>query len=131
GIYDCLIGVNLLREGLDLPEVSLMIILDADKAGFLRNESSLIQIIGRAARNIQGKVIMYADNITNAMKIAIAETNRRRIIQQEYNQKYNVNPKIINKKLNLNNLSQNNQKDFMKEINLDPKNVTKKELTKL
>ncbi|MDV3164583.1 MAG: helicase-related protein [Pigeon pea little leaf phytoplasma] len=72
GIYDCVIGVNLLREGLDLPEVSLMIILDADKAGFLRNESSLIQIIGRAARNIRGKVIMYADNITNAMKIAIS-----------------------------------------------------------
>ncbi|EMR14746.1 MULTISPECIES: excinuclease ABC subunit UvrB [Candidatus Phytoplasma] len=131
GIYDCLIGVNLLREGLDLPEVSLMIILDADKAGFLRNESSLIQIIGRVARNIQGQVIMYADNITDAMKIAIAETNRRRIIQQEYNQKYHVNPQIINKKININNFSQNHQKDFMKEINLDPKNVTKKELIKL
>ncbi|MDV3157314.1 MAG: excinuclease ABC subunit UvrB [Candidatus Phytoplasma australasiaticum] len=131
GIYDCLIGVNLLREGLDLPEVSLMIILDADKAGFLRNESSLIQIIGRAARNIQGKVIMYADNITNAMKIAIAETNRRRIIQQEYNQKYHVNPQIINKKININNFNQNHQKDFMNEINIDPKNVTKKELIKL
>ncbi|MDV3192690.1 MAG: UvrB/UvrC motif-containing protein [Sweet potato little leaf phytoplasma] len=124
-------GVNLLREGLDLPEVSLMIILDADKAGFLRNESSLIQIIGRAARNIQGQVIMYADNITDAMKIAIAETNRRRIIQQEYNQKYHVNPQIINKKININNFSQNHQKDFMKEINLNPKNVTKKELIKL
>ncbi|MDV3154327.1 MAG: helicase-related protein, partial [Pigeon pea little leaf phytoplasma] len=131
GIYDCVIGVNLLREGLDLPEVSLMIILDADKAGFLRNESSLIQIIGRAARNIRGKVIMYADNITNAMKIAISETNRRRTIQQEYNKKYNVNPQIINKKINITNFHHNSQKNFMKDIDIDPQNVTKKELIKL
>ncbi|KXT29250.1 excinuclease ABC subunit B [Candidatus Phytoplasma oryzae] len=99
GIYDCLIGVNLLREGLDLPEVSLVVILDADKQGFLRNESSLIQTIGRAARNINGKVIMYADKITYAMNAAIQETNRRRKIQIEYNKKNNVFPTPLKKKI--------------------------------
>lgn len=86
GKFDVLVGINLLREGLDLPEVSLVAILDADKEGFLRSETSLIQTIGRAARNVDGKVIMYADRITKAMQKAIDETNRRRKIQIEYNQ---------------------------------------------
>ncbi len=93
GKYDVLVGVNLLREGLDLPEVSLVAILDADMSGFLRNETSLIQTIGRAARHVEGKVIMYADKITPAMKIAIETTNRRRKIQAEYNKKYKIIPK--------------------------------------
>ena len=97
GGFDCLVGVNLLREGLDLPEVSLVAILDADKEGFLRSETSLIQTIGRAARNVRGKVILYADNITGSMKRAIAETNRRRKRQIEYNKKHHITPKTIEK----------------------------------
>ena len=95
GVFDVLIGINLLREGLDLPEVSLVAILDADKEGFLRSETSLIQTIGRAARNSKGKVIMYADTITGSMKAAIDETNRRRKIQKEYNEKNGITPKTI------------------------------------
>ncbi|ADL42415.1 excinuclease ABC, B subunit [Caldicellulosiruptor obsidiansis OB47] len=97
GKFDVLVGINLLREGLDLPEVSLVAILDADKEGFLRSETSLIQTIGRAARNVDGKVIMYADRITNAMQRAIDETNRRRKIQIEYNQKYGIVPQTVRK----------------------------------
>ncbi|EOD00433.1 excinuclease ABC subunit UvrB [Caldisalinibacter kiritimatiensis] len=97
GKFDVLVGINLLREGLDLPEVSLVAILDADKEGFLRSETSLIQTIGRAARNAEGKVIMYADTITNSMNRAISETNRRRSIQMEYNKKHNIVPKTIKK----------------------------------
>lgn len=97
GKYDVLVGINLLREGLDLPEVSLVAILDADKEGFLRSETSLIQTIGRAARNVNGKVIMYADVITKSMERAIYETNRRRKIQDEYNKKHNIIPKTIKK----------------------------------
>ena len=97
GVFDVLVGINLLREGLDLPEVSLVAILDADKEGFLRSETSLIQTIGRAARNAEGKVIMYADVITNSMKRAIDETNRRRAIQMEYNRKHNITPRTIKK----------------------------------
>ena len=97
GEFDVLVGINLLREGLDLPEVSLVAILDADKAGFLRSEISLIQTIGRAARNVNGKVIMYADDITNAIKNALSETDRRRDLQIEYNKKHNITPKTINK----------------------------------
>ncbi len=97
GKYDVLVGINLLREGLDLPEVSLVAILDADKEGFLRSETSLIQTIGRAARNVNGKVIMYADTITKSMEKAIYETNRRRRIQDEYNKKHNITPKTIKK----------------------------------
>lgn len=99
GKYDVLVGINLLREGLDLPEVSLVAILDADKQGFLRSETSLIQTTGRAARNVDGKVIMYADKITKAMKTTIDETNRRREIQNQYNIDNNITPKSINKEV--------------------------------
>lgn len=95
GKYDILVGINLLREGLDLPEVALIAIMDADKEGFLRSETSLVQTIGRAARNVDGRVIMYADSITNSMKLAIDETNRRRSIQMAYNEKHNIVPKSI------------------------------------
>ena len=97
GEFDVLVGINLLREGLDIPEVSLVAILDADKEGFLRSERSLIQTIGRAARNTDGKVIIYADELTESMEKAITETNRRRKIQSEYNKKHNITPKTINK----------------------------------
>ncbi|MDU5273118.1 MAG: excinuclease ABC subunit UvrB [Finegoldia magna] len=97
GKYDVLVGINLLREGLDLPEVSLIAILDADKEGFLRSETSLIQTIGRAARNSNGLVIMYGDTITRSMDVAITETNRRREIQEEYNKEHNITPTTINK----------------------------------
>jgi len=97
GVFDVLVGINLLREGLDLPEVSLVAILDADKEGFLRSETSLIQTIGRAARHVEGKVIMYADNITDSMRRAIDETNRRRTIQIEYNKKHGITPQTISK----------------------------------
>lgn len=97
GEFDVLIGINLLREGLDLPEVALIAILDADKQGFLRSETSLIQTIGRAARNVEGRVIMYADNMTTAMEKAIGETNRRRKIQEDYNTEHNITPRSIQK----------------------------------
>ena len=97
GRFDCLVGVNLLREGLDLPEVTLVAILDADKEGFLRSETSLIQLSGRAARHINGQVIMYADTITGSLKRAISETNRRRALQLEYNKENNITPKSIQK----------------------------------
>ncbi|HRG47298.1 MAG TPA: excinuclease ABC subunit UvrB [Leptospiraceae bacterium] len=95
GIYDCIVGINLLREGLDIPEVSLVAILDADKEGFLRNYKSLIQTIGRAARNVNGKAILYADKMTDSMKKAIDETNRRRAIQDAHNKKFGIEPKTI------------------------------------
>ena len=99
GVYDVVVGINLLREGLDLPEVSLVVILDADKEGFLRSETSLVQTMGRAARHIEAHVIMYADNITGSMKRAIAETLRRRDIQSAYNRKHKITPKSIEKKI--------------------------------
>ncbi len=99
GEYDCIVGINLLREGLDIPEVSLIAILDADKEGFLRSERSLIQTIGRCARNENGHVIMYADKITDSMKVAIDETKRRRTIQEEYNKKHHITPKTVHKEI--------------------------------
>lgn len=97
GEFDVLVGINLLREGLDIPEVSLVAILDADKEGFLRSETSLIQTIGRTARNAEGKVIMYADSVTRSMENAITETERRRTIQMEYNKQHNIVPQTIKK----------------------------------
>lgn len=105
GVFDVLIGVNLLREGLDLPEVSLVAILDADKEGFLRNDKSLIQTIGRAARNANSKAILYADKITKSMKKAIDENTKNRKKQKEYNEKHNITPQQINKKLHENNIT--------------------------
>jgi excinuclease ABC subunit B len=101
GDVDVVVGINLLREGLDLPEVSLVAIMDCDKEGFLRSETTLIQIMGRVARNLNGKVLMYADRITPAMQRAIEETNRRRKIQLEYNKKHNITPKPIIKPLQM------------------------------
>src|SRR5208337_1753078 len=99
GAFDVLVGINLLREGLDLPEVSLIAILDADKIGFLRSATSLIQTIGRAARNVNGRVIMYADRMSDAMKIAIHETERRRKIQGQYNAEHGITPTTISKSI--------------------------------
>jgi len=99
GKFDILIGVNLLREGLDLPEVTLVAILDADREGFLRSETSLVQTMGRASRNVSGKVILYANEITGSMKKAIDEVERRRKIQLAYNKKYHISPQTIKKKI--------------------------------
>jgi excinuclease ABC subunit B len=99
GEYDVLVGINLLREGLDLPEVSLVAILDADKEGFLRSQTSLIQTIGRAARNVEGQVVMYADNVTDSMQRAINETNRRRMRQRRFNEEHGIDPQTIRKRV--------------------------------
>ena len=99
GEFDVLVGINLLREGLDLPEVGLVAILDADKEGFLRSETSLIQTIGRAARNVEGQVLMYADDVTESMRRAISETNRRRALQMEFNTAHGIDPQTIRKKV--------------------------------
>jgi excinuclease ABC subunit B len=99
GVFDVLVGINLLREGLDLPEVSMVGILDADREGFLRSETSLIQTTGRAARNVNGKVIMYADSVTGSMERAIRETDRRRAKQKLYNEKHGITPQTIEKKV--------------------------------
>jgi excinuclease UvrABC helicase subunit UvrB len=118
--FDVLIGINLLREGLDLPEVSLVAILDADKEGFLRSERSLIQTIGRAARNINGKVILYADKTTESMKKAISETNRRRQIQMEYNKVNGITPQSIKKNI-ASSLSSIFEADYAEPTHLDKK----------
>jgi excinuclease ABC subunit B len=115
GEFDCLVGVNLLREGLDLPEVTLIGIMDADKEGFLRSETSLIQTIGRAARNSRGRVILYADNMTGSMERAIGETNRRRKIQEDYNKKHNITPTTIEK--NIKDITEEMQSDHAKAVN--------------
>ncbi len=117
GEFDCLVGVNLLREGLDLPEVSLIGILDADKEGFLRSETSLIQTIGRAARNVDGRVILYADRMTGSMERAIGETERRRTTQLAYNKKHNITPKTISK--NIHDITEALKKDHEKSVELE------------
>jgi excinuclease ABC subunit B len=99
GEFDVLVGINLLREGLDLPEVSLVAILDADKEGFLRSETSLVQTIGRAARNVDGTVLMYADSVTDSMRLAIGETQRRRQIQLAYNAEHGIDPQTVRKQV--------------------------------
>lgn len=123
-------GINLLREGLDIPEVSLVAILDADKEGFLRSERSLIQTIGRAARNTDGTVIMYADELTDSMEKAISETNRRRKIQQEYNEKHNITPKTINKSVR-DTIAITNVEDIGVEYKLEKEEDLKSMITKL
>ena len=129
GVYDVLVGINLLREGLDLPEVSLVAILDADKEGFLRSESALVQTIGRAARHEEGEVIMYADYITESMEKAISETNRRREIQKEYNERHHITPHSVQKEISAGLRAIIPEK--MKEDKLDIKRIPKDELPAL
>ena len=128
-VFDVLVGINLLREGLDIPEVSLVAILDADREGFLRSETSLIQTIGRAARNAEGRVIMYADSITDSMRKALSETNRRRQIQEDYNQVHGIIPKTIKKKVHdLIRATKAAEEPAPYELEKDPESMSKQEL---
>ena len=130
-VFDVLVGINLLREGLDIPEISLVAILDADKEGFLRSETSLIQTIGRAARNAEGRVVMYADNMTDSMRAAITETNRRREIQQRYNEENGITPQTIQKAVrDLISISKTIEKEKMR-FEKDPESMSRQELEKL
>ncbi|MGN1176536.1 MAG: excinuclease ABC subunit UvrB [Roseburia sp.] len=130
-VFDVLVGINLLREGLDIPEITLVAILDADKEGFLRSETSLIQTIGRAARNSEGHVIMYADTITDSMRVAIEETKRRRKVQQAYNEEHGITPKTIEKSVrDLISISKKVAQEEM-EFEKDPESMSRQELEKL
>ena len=130
-VFDVLVGINLLREGLDIPEITLVAILDADKEGFLRSETSLIQTIGRAARNSEGHVVMYADTMTDSMRLAIQETERRRAVQMAYNEEHGITPKTIQKSVR--DLISISKKVAAEEMRMekDPESMSRKELEKL
>ena len=130
-VFDVLVGINLLREGLDIPEITLVAILDADKEGFLRSETSLIQTIGRAARNSEGHVVMYADTMTDSMRLAIQETERRRAVQMVYNEEHGITPKTIQKSVR--DLISISKKVAAEEMRMekDPESMSRKELEKL
>jgi excinuclease ABC subunit B len=130
-VYDVLVGINLLREGLDLPEVSMVAIMDADKEGFLRSESALIQTIGRAARHQEGTVLLYADKITRSMQAAIDETDRRRSIQEKYNTEHNITPTSIDKAIDEGLRAIIPDKDKGKKPQLDLKKIPKDEYQSL
>ncbi|GKX30461.1 UvrABC system protein B [Vallitalea longa] len=130
-VFDVLVGINLLREGLDIPEITLVAILDADKEGFLRSETALIQTVGRAARNVEGRVIMYADIITDSMNRAITETNRRRDIQKKYNEEHNITPTTISKPVrDIISITQVAESEATYELNKDPESMSREELEK-
>ena len=130
-VFDVLVGINLLREGLDIPEISLVVILDADKEGFLRSTTSLVQTIGRAARNAEGHVIMYADTITDSMRQAMEETKRRREIQMRYNKEHDITPQSIHKAVR--DLISISKKVAAEELRMekDPESMSREELEKL